>query len=150
MIEVFDIKDNKVIPNANCYTIPELKALIEEYDDPIPALTFVYHSTSPQSPYMSLPEQDKETVLLADFPGPYSPEEEVIINAIEKMNILFLTPTRRFYLNAKRRLVAMGKYLATASITEGRDSNFSSFNMALSRVGKTIEEFKKMEKIEKL
>ena len=146
-MEIFEIEDGKVRVNTNCLVIPELKAVVDKYDEPLSALNFIYNMTSPKSPFSNLPESEKEEVILMDFPGDYSPEDPEIRLAILKMQKLFLTPTRRFFLNAKKGLETLGEYLATASITEGKDSNFSSFNMALSRVGKTIEEFKKLEKI---
>lgn len=147
MIEIFEIEDGKVRINANCLIIPELKAIVDKYIKPLPALNFVYNMSNPMSPYSNLPEADREEIILSEFPGDYSPEDEEIQKAKKKLDALYLTPTRRFFLNAKKGLETLGEYLAVASITEGKDGNFSSFNMALSRVGKTIEEFKKLEKI---
>lgn len=147
MIEIFEIEDGRVRINTNCLIIPELKAIVDKYQQPLQALNYVYNMTNPRSPFANLPEMDKETLLLQDFPGDYTPEDIEIIKAIKKLELLFLTPTRKFFLNGKKGLETLGEYLSTASITDGKDSNFASFQMALSRVGKIIEEFKKLEKI---
>ena len=36
--EFFDIQNGTVIINHNCLSVPELKAIHDEYEDPIPAV----------------------------------------------------------------------------------------------------------------
>ena len=147
MINIFDLENDKVVPNATCYTIPELKAVIEKYKNPIPALCYLYYKYIPTSAYAHLDDYEKEKVLLHDYKGDYSLEDEVMIKAEEKIALLVLTPTRRFYNNAKKGLDRLGMYLATSEITSGLHGNLSAFNAALSKVGQTMEQFKKLEKI---
>lgn len=147
MIDILTIENDKIVPDINCKSIPELKAVIEEYKDSTNALLFIYHMTSPFSSYINVPEEDKEEILLEDFPGDYGVEDEEIGNAINKLKKLYLTPTRRFFLNSKTTLERMGEYMSTAEITTGRDGNASVIASHLRNVGKTIKEFKELEKI---
>lgn len=146
MIEIFDIEDDKVKVNVNCLMIPELLAVTKKYEHPVSPLSYIYHKTSPKSAYGNIPESDKDEVLLSDFPGDYSPEDEEIVKAIEKMNFLYTTPTRKFFLNAKKGLETLGEYLSTAQISDGKDGNFAAFGMSFTRIGKIIQEFKQLEK----
>ena len=147
MISIFDIENDKVVPNINCHTIPELKAVMREYKDPIPALCYLYYKTCPSAAYSHLPDYDKEQVLLQDFAGGYTLEDPVMIAAEKKLNVLQLTPTRNFYLNAKIGLEKLGTYLATEDIQSGLHGNFATIVSSLSKVGKIMEEFKKLEKL---
>lgn len=147
MIKLLDLENDRVVPNMECMTIPELKAVIREYKDPIPALCYLFYKCTPNAAYSHLSEEDKELVLLQDYAGGYSLEDPVMIKAEEKLNLLMLTPTRKYYLNAKKGLDRMGEYLATSEITSGLHGNISAFNNALSKCGQTMEQFKKLEKI---
>lgn len=147
MIQILDLENDKVVPNINCHSIPELKAVIGEYKDPIPALSYLYYKITPSSAYAHLSEDEKEDVLIQDFPGEYTLEDEVMIKAEEKLLLLTLTPTRKFYLNAKVGLEKMGDYLATESITAGLHGNANFFGQQMGKVGNTMEQFKKLEKI---
>jgi hypothetical protein len=146
-LEILNVENGKVVPGLSCYTIPELKEVLESYDDPIQALTYLYYMTYPKSAYANLKEDEREDVILEDYPGDYSPEDSIILSAIDKLNELYLTATRRFFKNSKKGLETLGDYMATTDITDGKEGNFSAFSMTLTRVGKTIKEFKELEKI---
>lgn len=143
---IFDIENDRVVITPNVLLIPEFKALVEKYEDPIPALSFVYFMTSPESPYSDVPEIDKEEVISGDVGGDFKFEDQELKDALEKSRILYATPTRTFFLNAKKGLEKLGKYLADTEITEGLHGNFSAYQMAYTRIGKVIQEFKVLEK----
>lgn len=146
-LDILTIENGKVIPSLSCYTVPELKAIIDNYKDPIQPLCYLYYRTYPKSPYANVPDYEKDDVILGDFQGDYSPEDEFIRRALDKLNVLYITPTRRFFENAKKGLDTLGEYLATSGITDGKDGNLSTFSTTLSRIGKTMQEFKQLEKI---
>jgi hypothetical protein len=146
-LEILSVENGKVVPGISCYSIPELKEVMEAYEDNINALTYLYYFCYPKSAYANLKEDELEDVILEDYPGDYSPEDEIILAAVEKLKSLYLTPTRRFFKNSKKGLETLGEYMATTAITDGKEGNFSAFSMTLTRVGKTIKEFKELEKI---
>lgn len=143
----FDIANGRVVINHNCLSIPELKAITEKYEDPIPAFNYLYYKFEPTSPYANLPEEDKDEIILGDFPGDYTLEDPEIIAAIEKMELLYMTPTYRYYLDNKFLLEKLGKFAREQPITSGRDGNFAGMQSQIKGVGKTTLEFKQLEKI---
>jgi hypothetical protein len=145
--KIFDISDKKVVINHNCLSIPELKAIVDKYEDPIPALNFLHYKFDPQSPYANMGEEQKEEVLLNDFPGDYTLEDPEILAAIEKLETMHVTPTYRYYLDNKILLEKLGKFARDTPITSGRDGNASVLQAQIKSVGKTIQEFKQLEKI---
>ena len=91
-------------------------------------------------------EDEKDEVLAIDFAGEYSLEDEEVIEAIKKMEVLYMTPTYRYYLDNKILLEKLGKFARNAPITAGRDGNISALQGQIKSVGKTILEFKQLEK----
>lgn len=147
MIDILTIENDKIVPDLNCKSIPELQTLIDTYEDSTNALLYVYHMVAPFSSYVNIPEDDKEDILLEDFPGDYGAEDVEIQEAINKLNKLYRTPTRHFFLNAKKGLEKLGDYMADAKIESGKDGNFSAYSMTFTRIGKIIQEFKQLEKL---
>lgn len=145
--EIFDVEGARVVINPTVLLIPELKAVVEAYEDPIPALSFLNFKYSPKGPYCNVPEEDKEEILIQDFPGEYTLEDEVMIAAMEKLESLLMTPTYRYYLDNKILLEKMGKFGREATISAGRDGNASVLIAQIKSTGKTIQEFKQLEKI---
>lgn len=146
-IQMFDIHDGNVVINHNCLSIPELKAIHDAYKNPIPAFNFLYYMFDINSPYINIEEEVKEETLLTDFPGEYTLEDEVMIAAIKKMEELYVTPTYRYYLDNKILMEKLGKFARTASVTTGRDGNIGALQSQVKSVGKTIMEFKQLEKV---
>lgn len=146
LIKIFDIHDGNVVINHNCLSIPELKAVHDSYQNPIPAFNYLHYLFDIDSPYMNLEEDAKEETLLHDFPGEYTLEDEVMVNAIKKMEELYITPTYRYYLDNKILMEKLGKFARTASVTTGRDGNIGALQTQVKSVGKTIMEFKQLEK----
>lgn len=147
IIKFFDIVNDKVVLNHNCLSIPELLAIKEAYTNPIPAFNFLHFYFDPESPYANLPEEDREDIVLKDFPGEYTLEDEVMIEAMKKLANMYITPTYRYYQDSKILLEKLGKFARNTDITTGRDGNLSALAMQVKSVGKTIQEFKQLEKI---
>lgn len=149
MIKVFDIEDGKVKINENCLLIPELKALVESYTNPIPALGYVHFMTAPDSPYANIPEEDRQQMISEDIGGDFGFEDDVVIAALEKMHKLFETPTMRYYNAIRKSLDMTSAQLSTINaLTFGtKDGNAEMIYKMQSNAGKLIEQFKKLEKI---
>lgn len=145
--EIFDIANGKVVINPNVLLIPELKAVVEAYADPIPALAFLNYRFDPKGPYNNVPEEDKDDIIQEDHPGEYTLEDIVMIKAIEKLQFLYMTPTYRYYLDNKILLEKLGAFGRTNSISAGRDGNINAMISQIKGVGKTISEFKQLETI---
>ncbi len=144
--EIFDINNGHIVINHNCLLVPELKAVHDLYRDPIPALSFLNYLFDPKGPYCNVPEEDKEEILLGDFPGEYTLEDPEMIAAITKLRTLTMSPTYRFYLDNKKLIEKLGAFAEKAPITTGREGNINAMLSMIKNVGKTISEFKQLEK----
>jgi hypothetical protein len=146
-LEILTVDNGRVIPSITVYTIPELNDIINNYpDDYLNILTYLYYLCYPKSAYRNLPENEKEDSIWEDYPGDYTPDDGLILAAKEKLTELYTSPTSRFFTKAKKGLETLGDYLEDASITDGKDGNFAAFSMNYTRIGKIIDEFKKLEK----
>lgn len=145
--KIFDIELGKVTINENCLLIPEFKAVYDYYKDGIPAFSYLHYYFTLDGPYANIPEDEKQELLLSDFPGEYSLEDDVMIDAIKKMKLFFTTPTYRYYLDQKYLLEKLGNFARTASITTGKDGNITALQSQLRSTTKTINEFRTLESL---
>lgn len=144
--EFFDIENGEIIINEHILNIPTLRAVKDFYLDPLPAFRFLRYRFDPKGPYCDEPEEEKDEILLKEFPGEYTLEHKVMIEAIEWFQNK-ITPTYRYYLDNKILMEKLGAYGRTKVITEGRDGNYSAMQAQLKNSGKTILEFKQLEKV---
>lgn len=144
--EFFDIQDGELVINEHILGIPTLRAVKDAYKDPMPALKFLRHRFDPKGPYADEPEDEKDEILLKEFPGEYTLEDSVMIKAITWFESK-ITPTYRYYLDNKILMEKLGAYGRDKVITEGRDGNYSAMQSQLKNSGKTILEFKQLEKV---
>lgn len=149
MVSIFDVEDGVVRVNANCLLIPELKKIVEYYEDAVPALAYVYYMTAPDSPYANMPEHEKQGMISDDMQGTFGLEDDVLLLAIEKLTKMFETPTGRYY-NAIRRSLDMTSEELNKVVSLSFDRNTGNAEMLdkmQMNAGKKIEAFKKLEKI---
>lgn len=148
--KIFDIENGQLIVNENILTIPELKAVYDFYEDHdtvMKAFMFIMHMSDPYGPYNNLSKEEKEETLLHDFGGDYSPEDEVIEQALKKLEKLYMSPTYQYYLDQKELLYRLGTYARTASVDDSKkEGNLSELLNMIKSVGKTISEFTILEK----
>lgn len=148
--KIFDIENNNLVINENVLSIPELRAVYEAYDDQktiYAALNYVRNMCDPYGAYNQLSEEEKEESVFHDFKGDYSPEDEVIIAAIEKLKKLYMSPTYKYYLDQKELLYRLGEYARTASVDDSKkEGNLTDLLNMIKSVGKTITEFAILEK----
>lgn len=146
MIEIFDIENDKVVINVNCLMIPELKAVNDFYEDPMPVFCFLHYYTNPRSAYNNLDEEERESSILYDYPGEYTLEDEVIESAIRKLQKLNTTPTMKLLESGKIGLERLSTYIRTQEITSGRDGNMNTYLASLKSISQINKEFKALEK----
>lgn len=144
--ELFDVENDQIVINQHILLIPKLKAIKLFYTNPIPAFSFLRYRYDLKGPYSDFPEDEKEDILLKDFPGEYTLEDECMIQAIEWLDSL-LTPTQRYYLDTKVLMEKIGRFGRMSPVTDGRDGNISALQSQIKGAGKTILEFKQLEKV---
>lgn len=149
-IDLLNVENDKVVPGVECYTIPEIKNILDLYskEDSIEILTYIHFLYHPKSAYKNIPERDREDVILEKIrTGDWVEDEGSILIAKKEIEKLYLSPTRRFFYSNKRSLEKLSKYMETTTIEAGKDGNFSTYVNTLSKVGKIMEDFKKIEKM---
>jgi len=147
MIRIFELDEHKKLSiNEHTLLVPELKAIIDKFEDPIPPLSYVYLLTVPDSPYANLPEDEKKQSISEDVGGEFSLEDPIIDAAITKLQTLFSTPTSRLFIALQKSIDTISEYLTNASVIEGKDGNLDSIRQYQQNIGKIHESFKKIEK----
>lgn len=144
---IFDIEDGAIKINENCYLIPELNALMTKYDNPVPALAYVYYMVAPDSPYANYEEAERQEVISGDVGGDFGFEDEEIEAAMEKVKKMMYTPTQRVVDAARRNLDEISRFLMQETATAGRDGSLDSMIRLQNGLPKIVEGLKKLEKI---
>lgn len=144
--EIFDIENGEIVINEHILNIPVLRAVKDGYKDPMPALKFLRYRFDPKGAYCDEPEHEKDEIILREYPGEYTLEDPVMRNAIAWFESK-ITPTYRYYLDNKRLMEKLGAYGRDEEITSGRDGNFAAMQRQMQTSGKTILEFKQLEKV---
>lgn len=145
MTEVFDIQDGRVIINPNILLIPELKEVYEAYG--LNAIAFLYYKTSvsTKNPYRTLPEEERDEVLLRDFPGDYHPTDDTIANAILKLES-FKPTAVRYYESIKSLVERLSTWANTVVIDDTKEGNMNYILKMIEKVGTVADNFQKAEK----
>lgn len=149
-IDLLNIENDVVVPGIECYTIDELKTIMSNYskENALEIFTYLHFLYHPKSAFNNIPEKDRQEQILDKVrTGDWSEDESDICACELMIKKLFLTPTRRFFQQSKQGLERLGNYIATAEITDGKDGNFSTLSMNYTRLGKIMEDFKKIEKM---
>jgi hypothetical protein len=137
MIKLFDIHNGQVVPSEHCYTLRDLRTIIDEYpDDHSNVYAYLFYMTCPNpdlNPYFDIPEHEKEELILSQLTVNFSLEDETIINAKQFCEKLYQTPTFRAYMGIKTMLDKLATYMETSEITAGRDGNINSIVNAAAK-----------------
>lgn len=146
---VFLVENGEVIINEHILNIRVFRDLKEAYKDPMPAFKFLRYKYDPESPFFGVPEEQKDEVLMSEFPGEYTLEDLAMVAAIEWIEGK-ITPKQRYLIHCKHLLEKLGDYGVTTDIDSGRDGNISAFLTQVRTMGKTVAEFAQVEKIVEL
>lgn len=137
MIRLFDINNGQVVPSEHCYTLRDLKTIMDEYpEDYHNVYAYLFYMTCPNpdlNPYFDTPEHEKEELILSQLTVNFSLEDDTIINAKQFCEKLYQTPTFRAYMGIKTMLDKLATYMETSEITAGRDGNINSIVNAAAK-----------------
>lgn len=146
MVDVLTLEGGVVKLTVECYTIPELKRIVEKYEDPIPVFSFLRYSTHPLSAYLNLDEDIQEEEIYKDYPGEYKPTDLEVSLAKEKLKKLYIDTTEKYFRSVKGAVEKLANYLDEVIISDSKDfGNIAHVQKAIDNAGKTIESFKKLE-----
>jgi hypothetical protein len=152
LVNLFDVQDRKLVPNQACYAIPWLKIIMDKYpDNYIQVYSYIFFSTCPDgtiNPYVNLPEDEREEVVIADLsPLTFSLEDDLVIDTIEKCKKMYETPVLRTFIGAKKMLDKIGRFLDTEEITTGKDGNSTEIRGMLKELSTYWENYNKLENV---
>lgn len=151
IINLFDIDNNKAVPAQACYIVPWLFKIQELFpEDYLKVYSYIFFMTCPDStnPYVNLPEEDKEEVILSDLaPINFSLEDEYIQMVMERCKHLYATPVTRSFIGAKKMLDKIGRYLDRETIVDGKEGNAMTIKTFMKELPDYWENYKKLETI---
>lgn len=93
--KILEYEDRRVKVTAQAYAIPELKAIIDKYDNPEPYLSYIHAMVAVDSPYTNIPAEEKNEAVIYDTIatlGEFDSEDELLTKAIESLAIKYETP----------------------------------------------------------
>jgi hypothetical protein len=130
IIKLFDLENGVIKATEHCYTINWLHDIMVNYpDNYLKIYTYIFYMTCPNpelNPFFNMPDDDKEDLIIESIGLDVSTDDDLIVKAIEKCDILYTTPTLRAYNGIAKMLDNLSYYMGTANITAGRDGNINS------------------------
>ena len=142
MVKLFDIANGVVVPSEHCYTLKDLKAVMDNYpDNHVDVYAYIFYMTCPNpelNPFFDVVEHEKEELVMRQLNPTFTAEDAVIIRAIKLCQKLYETPTLRSYMGIKKMLDRLAYYMETAPIEAGRDGNI----MALVNTAAKFEDIR--------
>jgi hypothetical protein len=146
MIKLFDIQNGQVVPSEHCYTLRDLKMIMDSYpEDYNNIYAYLFYMTCPNpdlNPYFDTQEHEKEELILSQLNVNFSTEDDIIIEALKLCSKLYETPTFRAYMGIKSMLDRLGRYMETTPIEHGRDGNINSMVNAAAKFEQIRVSFK--------
>ena len=150
LIRLFDIESGKVVPTEHCYVLPFLKVLMETYPEEfLKVYAFLFYMSCPNpdfNPFFNVAEQEKQSLVLQELDAAFSPNDELIQEALKKTQKLYETRTFRLYRSFGIMLDKLGHYVETTPIEHGRDGNIGSMIQAAKNIQDIRQQFKGLEK----
>ena len=146
IVRLFDIQNNVIVPSEHCYSLKDLKVIMDNYpDNYLKIYLYIFYMTCPDpdmNPFFNYAEDMKEEVIVQQVAVDFSLDEDDIIKAKELCEKLYETPTSRAYVGIKTMLDKLGKYMQTTQISAGRDGNGPFLLNAAKQFQEIRESFK--------
>ncbi len=136
-IQLFDVENGVVRATSHCHTIETYKQIMKEYPkDHTKIFAYFHYMCSlddSDNPFANVPETEKEEMILKEVGGKFTSEEELVYKGLELTRKLYETTTYYMFMSIKIALEKVGKYLRTATITDGRDGNMNDILRAAEK-----------------
>jgi DNA-binding ferritin-like protein (Dps family) len=150
LIKLLQLNEKQVVaPGIDCYLEPYLKAVMDKYKDPIPALTFLYYMTHPLSPYNNLSDEEKEKSILEIYKGEYKRSDKEIKTALKELDKRYESIQKRMLQSTKKAIngiIDFNNTIDMSNITMGKDGNYSEIINSQLKTPQLMEAYTKIEK----
>jgi len=156
MIEIFDLKEGKVVVNPDKLAIPVFKEIYERdkvktKDTAFKELSFIYFLVDYRSPYSSYPINKKEEQIILDVikDNKWKPDS-LVRKGIEKYEEFLNTPIIRLVAASKETCDKLTEYFKGIDFTKEDDTGKPIYTakdviMNLSKVGDVADSLIKLE-----
>lgn len=149
---IFEVtEDQRLKISAECFVIPELYAIIDEYEmNAEPYLMHVYYHTAPDSIYINYDFRQKDEVIISDITqryGEYNYDSPLVKTAIERLKEIYNTRTQRLYVAGGISIDRMCTFLSETEIEQGKEGNLAEIDRIQNNMGKKMREYKDLEKL---
>jgi len=148
IVKLFDFENGQIKPSEHCYVLKWLSDIMDEYKDDeeyLKVYAFLFYMTCPNpdlNPYFHYQESNKEEDILKDIDANFSPEENLIVRALERCGKMYETPTSRAYYGIAGMLDKLALYMRVTSIADGRDGNITGIISAAKNFDQIRNSFK--------
>lgn len=145
--EILTIDAGVVKPTIHCHTIPELKNLIEKYPTRhADMLAYCFYTACPyksENPYADFSDDEREDILKRDFV--VFPDNQDILDAVDKLRKLYSTTISKYLMKNKRNLEDIMDYIDASPVIDGKDGNLADRIKIAEKCGKIMAEYIQLE-----
>lgn len=145
--QIIDLVDGRIVVSANAFGIPELKAIMDKHEpNAEPYLHYVHAYTHPQSAYINIPPQEKDEMIQYDLImtyGNFDTADELLIPAMDRMMLFYMTPLRRYVDELENELGRQTTYISTTPLSS---DDLKIRQDMLKSAGVLIKSYKQMQK----
>lgn len=150
MIKLFDVQNKVIVPTEHCYTLGDLKRLMDLYPDHyMQIFQYCFYMTcyDPDlNPFFNTKEHDREEEIMKQLDPVFTTEDEGVQEALETCKKLYETPTLRAFKGIKIALDNIADFMATTKITAGKDGTVDSVKNMAKEFDKIRQSYKGTEK----
>lgn len=141
--KIFDVDDERLVLSENCFNLSKLKDIMDAFpDDYMRIYRYIDFMTNPFGPFNNLPEDKKEEAIIDECGGKIPVENKCIVDAIEFIDQMYETPTKRFYLTNKILVDKLSAYAKDAEIQSGMHGNFKDLQAQIKSAKQMMEGLK--------
>lgn len=148
---ILEYDNGRVKMTAQAFAIPEIKALIDKYDDVNAEayLTYVHAMSSPESPYSNIPDDEKVDAIVFDITatlGEFDFDDVLLKRAVEKFKELYMTKTYALAEELGNELIRFRNILKNEALTMGPEGNFKDRMSLMEKIEKISTNYLKVKK----
>lgn len=144
--KILEYYEGRITVTENAYLISEIKALLDKYKDAEPYLAYIHLMTAPDSPFMGLPDEEKEESIIYEITqtlGEFDITDDLLEPALEKFTKFYTSKAQNYYVALGLLMDKVAKYARNAEIS---DENLTEVNKMMREAGATLRSYKEVEK----
>lgn len=145
IIHLFEVNNGELKPTRHCYALRFLKVIMDEFpEDYLDIYKYLFYMSCPDpvhNPYCNMNSVIREEKIIRDNKFKFSTEEDLIIIALEKCELLYDTPAVRMFNTLKDTIDNLQDWVSNTQFTSGRGGSVGEIMSIVKNFGKLQEEF---------